>query len=76
MNLSIILVFPWLRKWELETSLYIDLLNWCWFDHRYTSGNLSESPLAKDFDLGSGTEWFNFDVSILCFTFILEGLKS
>jgi len=62
MSLAIILEFPWFRKWEITTTFYIDLKEWCWFDHYKV--------------LGSNGNFFEFDVSVLCFTFIVEGSKA
>lgn len=74
MSLFIILTdIPWFKKWELEVTFYVDLKQWCWFDHHYIGDSLTNSVLAEDFELTG--EFLEFDVSILCFTLILEGDK-
>ena len=76
MNLLIILEFPWLKKWKLEATLCIEPNQWCWFDHKYISGCFAdEGSVAERLGIKSNTAWFDFDVSILCLTFILEGIK-
>ncbi len=76
MNLSIILEFSWFRRWEFEVCLHIDLLDWCWFDHRFSHGNFNdEDSIARKLGFESNTVWFNFDISSLCFTLITEGMK-
>ena len=76
MNLSIILEFPWFRRWEIEATFYVDLKQWCWFSQYHTDGNLKDCSICKDLGVDPGSaKFFELDVSILCFTFILEGLQ-
>ena len=76
MNLSIILEFFWFRGWGFEIGLHIDPLDWCWFDHRLSHGNFNdEDSIVKKLGFESNTTWFNFDVSTLCLTLIVEGMK-
>lgn len=77
MNLSIIFEFPWFGGWELTATFYADLKQWCWFDCYHTKGNMGDKDsLAEQLGMKSHAKWFESDTSFLCFTLILEGLKS
>lgn len=77
MNLSIILAeIPWFGGWELETTFYVDLKQWCWFNHRYDKGNFKDCSICKDLNIEASDSMFlDFSVSVLCFTFMLEGIR-